>query len=314
MLRSKDARSGGSLSAWKKDIRKNYELYIFLIPAAIAVILFCYLPMYGVQIAFKDFKPVRGIWGSDWIGMKWFIRFFNSFQFWDLIRNTILLSVYLLLFSFPVPILFALVINQYRNQRYRRVLQTISYAPHFISTVVMCGMVILFLSPSSGMYGHIMRALGKMPTNMIGEASKFRTIYIVTDIWQHMGWESIIYIAALSSIDPELYDAATVDGASRFQRIFHIEIPSLRATATLIFIMRVGSLMSIGFEKAYLLQNDLNVSQSEIIATYVYKMGLTGTPQYSYSAAIGLLNSLVNMIMLVGFNAISRRIGETSLW
>lgn len=301
-------------NSWRGEFKNNYELYLFVIPAVISVILFSYLPMYGVQIAFKNFSPVMGIWDSPWSGFKWFERFFNSFQFFDLIRNTVLLSIYTLVFSFPVPILFAIIINQYRSAGLKRAMQTFSYAPHFISTVVMAGIITLFLSPSTGMYGNIMRMLGLTPINPIGESGLFRTIYIVSEIWQHMGWQSIIYVAALSSIPVELYDAAKVDGASRLQRILHIEIAALRPTTIIIFILSVGSIMSLGFEKTYLLQNPQNLETAEVIATYVYKMGLLGTPQYSYSAAIGLFNSLINVALLVCFNFISRRVSETSLF
>ena len=312
MLRKKTADKPAQ--AWRKDFKRNKALYFFVLPAVIEVLIFNYLPMYGAQIAFRNFKPAKGIWGSDWAGLKWFERFFNSFQAQTVISNTILLNVFLLLCSFPISIFFALLVNQYRNARFKKFIQTVSYAPHFISTVVMCGMITLCLSPSQGWYGALCHALGATPGNPMGEASLFRPIYIISDVWQQMGWESIIYIAALSSIDPGLYDAATVDGASRFQRIVHIELPSLLPTATLIFIMRVGALMSLGFEKAYLLQNNLNLATSEILSTYVYKVGLVQNAQYSYSAAIGILNSLVNMCLLFTFNQLSRRLGETSLW
>ena len=300
--------------SWKLEFKRNYALYLFVLPAVVEVFIFNYLPMYGIQIAFRNYKPVKGIWGSAWTGLKWFNRFFNSPQFETVILNTLNLSLQLLLFSFPISILFALLINQYRNPRFKKLVQTVSYAPHFISTVVMCGMITLFLSPSQGLYGNICRALGIKLINPMGEANLYRPIYIISDIWQQMGWESIIYVAALSAVDPGLYDAATVDGANRYQRILHIEIPALASTATLILIMRIGGIMSMGFEKSYLLQNDLNIRVSEIIATYVYKIGLTGTPQYSYSAAIGLFNSVINLTLLVSFNALSRRLGETSLW
>lgn len=307
-LRSQNTRS------WKAELKNNKALYLFVLPAIVEVFIFNYIPMYGVQIAFRNFKPVNGIWGSSWVGWKWFSRFFASPQFWTVISNTLMLSLELLIFSFPISILFALIVNQYRNARFKKAIQTISYAPHFISTVVMCGMIVLFLSPSQGMYGNICKILGVPAGNPIGEASLFRSIYIISDIWQQMGWESIIYVAALSAIDPGLYDAATMDGANRLQKIRHIEIPSLLSTATLILIMRIGGIMSVGFEKTYLLQNDLNSKVSEIISTYVYKVGLTGTPQYSYSSAIGLFNSVINLTLLVSFNALSRKVGETSLW
>lgn len=300
--------------SWRMDWSRNKALYFFVIPAVVEVLIFNYVPMYGIVIAFQNYKPAHGIVGSAWVGLKWFRRFFASYQSTTVIANTVLLSVELLAASFPVSLLFAIMVNQYRSKRFKQAIQTISYAPHFISTVVMCGMITLFLSPSQGLYGHLCRALNLKPGNPMGEASLFRGIYILSDIWQQMGWESIIYIATLSSIDPGLYDAATVDGATRVQKIIHVELPQLMSTATLILIMRVGSMMSIGFEKCYLLQNDLNRATSEIIATYVYKVGLVQSAQYSYSAAIGLMNSLVNLALLVMFNGVSRKLSDTSLW
>ena len=299
---------------WKQDIKKNYQLYLFLLPAVVSVFLFNYLPMYGIQIAFKDFKPSKGIWGSAWVGLKWFKRFFSSFQFNEILSNTLLLSVLLLICSFPVPIIFALIVNQYKEGKFRKMLQTVSYAPHFISTVVMVGMIVLFLSPSAGLYGTIVRMLGGEPQNILGEAYMFRPIYILSDIWQHTGWDSIIYLAALSAISQDLHDAAKVDGASRLKRMWYIELPALKETAVVLLILRLGSMMSMGFEKTYLLQNNLNLSTSEIIASYVYKVGLTGTPQYSYSAAIGVFNSVINVILIVTFNKLSKKVNGSGLW
>lgn len=303
-----------SANTWKKDIKKNYELYLFLIPAVVSVFIFNYLPMYGIQIAFKDFKPARGILGSKFVGLKWFERFFSSFQFTEILSNTLLLSILLLICSFPIPIIFALIVNQYKDGKFRRILQTVSYAPHFISTVVMVGMVVLFLSPSSGLYGTIVRMFGGDPQNIMGDSAMFRPIYILSDIWQHTGWDSIIYLAALSSINQDLYDAANVDGAGRFKKMWYIEIPALKETAIILLILRLGNIMSMGFEKAYLMQNNLNLATSEIIATYVYKVGLTGTPQYSYSAAIGVFNSVINVILIVAFNKLSKKVSGAGLW
>lgn len=299
---------------WQKELYENWELYLFVLPGVLVIFLFNYMPMYGIQIAFKNFRPVKGIWGSAWAGMKWFNRFFDSAQFGSLMYNTLILNFYSLLVSFPLPVLLALLFNQYRSPRLRKTLQTVSYAPHFISTVVMVGMLTLFLSPSSGLYGNICRLMGQTPGNPMGNADAFRHIYVWSDVWQHTGWDSIIYIAALSSIDPQLYDAATVDGANRFQKILHIEIPALLATASILLIMRVGSLMSIGFEKVYLMQNGLNIATSEVISTYVYKMGLTGTAQYSYASAVGLFNTVVNLILLTVCNSVTRRLNGSSLW
>ena len=300
--------------SWKRDFQRNYQLYLLLLPAVLSMILFNYLPMYGIQIAFKDFKPIKGIWGGEWAGLKWFRRFWESYQCLDVISNTLILSIALLVCTFPIPILFALLVNQYKNGIFRKTLQTVSYAPHFISTVVMVGMILMFLSPSSGLYGSLAKVAGFEPRNVMGDSALFRPIYILSEIWQQTGWDSIIYIAALSAVDVDLYDAARVDGAGRLKRILHIDIPALRDTAVVILILRIGNIMSLGFEKTYLLQNNLNLGTSEIIATYVYKIGLTGTPQYSYSAAIGLLNSLVNLILLIAFNKISKRISGSGLW
>ena len=300
--------------SWSREMNENWELYLFVLPAVIAIVLFNYLPMYGIQIAFKNFKPIQGIWGSAWAGFKWFDRFFSSAQFGSLMYNTLALNLYSLLVSFPLPILMALLFNQYRNPRVRKTLQTVSYAPHFISTVVLVGMLLVFLSPTSGLYGNICRLFGNKPGNPMGEARLFRHIYIWSDAWQHTGWDSIIYIAALSAVDPQLYDAATVDGANRYQKIVHIEIPALLSTASILLILRVGSLMSVGFEKAYLMQNGLNISASEVISTYVYKIGLTGTAQYSYASAVGLFNTVINLILLTLTNTITRRLQGTTLW
>ncbi len=314
-LRPSPVRTRSRLkTAWRKELKNNYDLYLFVLPAVISIVLFNYLPMYGVQIAFKNFRPVAGISGSEWAGFKWFVRFFNSAQFGSLISNTLVLNFYLLALTFPLPILLALLFNQFRSQHIRKTLQTVSYAPHFISTVVMVGMLTLFLSPTSGLYGNIVRALGYTPGNPMGEAGLFKSIYVWSDVWQHTGWDSIIYIAALSAIDPQLYDAATVDGASRSQKILHVEIPALLATASILLIMRVGNLMSVGFEKVYLMQNNLNLSSSEVISTYVYKMGLRGTAQYSYAAAVGLFNNVVNLVLLTVCNSITRKLSGSSLW
>lgn len=307
-------KAGKGKHLWRKEFQTNYELYLFVLPAIASIFIFNYLPMYGVQIAFKNFRPVMGIMGSEWVGFKWFTRFFSSAQFGSLISNTLLLNFFLLISTFPLPILLALLFNQFRSPRIRKTLQTVSYAPHFISTVVMVGMLTLFLSPISGLYGNLCRLLGITPGNPMGEAGLFRGIYVWSDVWQHTGWDSIIYIAALSAIDPQLYDAATVDGASRVQKIRHVEIPALLGTASILLIMRAGNLMSVGFEKVYLMQNNLNLSSSEVLSTYVYKMGLHGTAQYSYSAAVGLFTTLVNLILLTTCNGVTKKLNGSSLW
>lgn len=297
-----------------RDMRRNRQLYLLVLPAVVAIFLFCYVPMYGVQIAFKDFRPIKGIWGSEWVGLTHFIRFFKSYQFVDILRNTLLLSLYSIVAGFPMPILLALMLNQLGAPRFKRTLQTVTYMPHFISTVVMVGMLLVFLSPSTGLYGHLMRALGVAePPNLMGDKSLFRTIYVLSDIWQHTGWDSIIYLAALSAVDLSLYEAAMVDGANKMQRVWNIDIPCLLPTVIILLILRAGNIMSVGFEKVFLMQKDLNLPVSEIISTYVYKLGLKQA-QYSFSSAVGLFNTLINFILLISVNTISKRVGETSLW
>jgi len=299
---------------WRR-IRRNLGLYLLLLPAVILLICFAYKPMYGVIIAFKDFKPATGITGSSWADPwhKYFTKFFKSFQFDTTIRNTLVINLYSLAAGFPLPILLALVVNQMKSNWFRKSFQTITYLPHFISTVVMVGIIILFLSPGSGLIGNIYRLFGKEAPNLMGSAGAFSSVYVWSDIWQNFGWDSIIYIAALSSVDPSLYEAATVDGASKRQKMWHIDVPMLIPTAVILLIMRVGGLMGLGFEKVYLMQNDMNLKTSEVISTYVYKMGILSA-QYSYSAAINMFNTIINFILLFAVNQISRRFSENSLW
>lgn len=304
-------RSAGR-SLWLR-IRRNGGLYLLMIPAMIIFICFTYLPMYGIVIAFKNFKPARGILGSEWAGLRCFKKYFSSYMFSNTIRNTLVISIYTILVTFPLPILIALMCNQMYAKRFKKFFQVSTYLPHFISTVVMCGMIVLFLSPSSGVIPKILGYIGVQTGDLMGKASAFSSIYVWTEAWQHVGWDSIMYIAALSAVDPQLYEAAVVDGANKWQKMRSIDIPLLMPTAVVLFILRAGSVMSVGFEKVYLLQNDLNISASEIISTYVYKMGLKSN-QYSYSAAIGLFNNVVNFILLLSVNFIAGKMGDTSLF
>lgn len=299
---------------WKR-ISRNWGLYLLLLPALVLLILFAYKPMYGVVIAFKNYKNSLGILGSPWADplFKNFQRFFNSYQCGATIRNTLRLSLYSLAVGFPIPIILALMINQITAMRFRRTFQTILYLPHFISTVVMVGLLLIWLSPSSGLVGAFYRLLGKDAPNVMTSASGFPSIYVWSDVWQHSGWDSIVFLAALSSIDPTLYEAATVDGATRWQKMRYIDLPLLMATACIMLILRAGNLMNVGFEKVFLMQNDLNMSTSEIIATYVYKMGLRNS-QYAVSTAVNLFNNLINFGLLLLVNCITRKLGETSLW
>jgi putative aldouronate transport system permease protein len=300
---------------WKKTLvlmKRNYDLYFFLVPAIVLYFCFYYIPIYGVQIAFKNYSPAGGIWGSPWVGFTHFQRFFRTNQFKTVIANTLTLSIYGLTVGFPMPIILALILNSTKSRRFKRILQTITYLPHFISTVVFVTIILLFLSPS-GLFGHIASFFGLPLKNIMGEANLFPHVYVWSGVWQNMGWSSIIYLAALSSIDPALYEAATIDGASKLQKIIHIDLPSIASTCIILLILNTGNILNIGFEKAFLLQNNLNLSRSEVITTYIYKIGIQNT-QYSFSAAVGLFNNVINFIVLALVNRISGKLSETSLW
>ena len=294
-------------------MKENYDLYLFLAPAFITLILFSYWPIYGIQIAFRDFSPKLGFTGSPWVGWANFQRFFESPYFVTVLKNTIILSAYSLIAGFPIPIILALLLNAMPSKRYRKIIQTVTYAPNFISVVVMCGMIVLFLSPRSGIINQLVAFLGGEKVNFMGKAEYFRHIYVWSGVWQTMGWSSVIYFAALSGVSPELHEAAIVDGATRFQRILHIDLPSIMPTATILLILNFGSLMSLGFEKVLLLQNDLNKSTSEIIATYVYQIGLVDNDP-SFSTAINLFNSIINLALLASMNFVSDKLSGNSLW
>ena len=295
------------------DFRQNKMVYLMWLPVLAFYLIFHYAPMGGLVIAFQNYKPFKGIAKSKFVGLEHFQEFLTGTYAWRTIRNTLVISLLQILIGFPMPIIFALLINEVRCNPYKRVVQTVSYMPHFISLVVMCGMIVLFLSPSSGVIPKLLGYIGVQTGDLMGKASAFSSIYVWTEAWQHVGWDSIMYIAALSAVDPQLYEAAVVDGANKWQKMRSIDIPLLMPTAVVLFILRAGSVMSVGFEKVYLLQNDLNISASEIISTYVYKMGLKSN-QYSYSAAIGLFNNVVNFILLLSVNFIAGKMGDTSLF
>lgn len=294
---------------------KNYQLYLLLFLPLLWLIVFRYLPMYGVIIAFKSFNARQGIMGSPWVGLKYFKRFIDSFYFERTIINTMGISLYQLVLSFPVPIVLALAMNSSLKRKFTKVVQFIIYMPHFISTVVMVGIVIEFLHPRVGIINLLLQNIGIGPTDYMAVPEYFKTIYVVSGVWQNAGWGTIIYLAALSSVDPELHEAATIDGAGRFQRIVHIDLPGILPTATILLIMNLGRVMQVGFEKVFLMQNQLNLQSSEIIATYIYKVGLaSNVPNFSYGAALGLFLSVINLILLVAVNGIAKRVGDTSLW
>ena len=297
----------------KRKIKSNIPLYVLLFPSIILLIIFAYIPMFGLVIAFKDYSPANGILNSPWVGFKYFTQFFNSVQFGTTMMNTLKISIYSILVGFPLPILLALLCNQLRAGKFKKVFQVTTYLPHFISTMVMCGIIILFLSPNSGLIANIFKSLGWTMPNLLSKPDSFAGVYVWSDIWQHIGWDSIIYLAALSAIDPTYYEAATMDGASRMQKILNIDLPLLLPTAMILLILRAGSLLSIGFEKVLLLQNPLNLAGSEVISTYVYKVGMQNF-QYSYSTAIGLFNTVVNLIILLSVNWFSKRYTKTGLF
>ena len=297
----------------KRKIKSNIPLYVLLFPSIILLIMFAYIPMLGLVIAFKDYSPANGILNSPWAGFKYFTQFFNSVQFGTTMMNTLKISIYSILVGFPLPILLALLCNQLRTGKFKKVFQVTTYLPHFISTMVMCGIIILFLSPNSGLIANIFKSLGWTMPNLLSKPDSFAGVYVWSDVWQHIGWDSIIYLAALSAIDPTYYEAATMDGASRMQKILNIDLPLLLPTAMILLILRAGSLLSIGFEKVLLLQNPLNLAGSEVISTYVYKVGMQNF-QYSYSTAIGLFNTVVNLIILLSVNWFSKRYTKTGLF
>ena len=304
----------GSARRKLQQMKKSYMLYIFLLPAVIMVAIFCYAPMYGVLMAFQNYSPSKGILGSPWVGFEWFERFFNMPRFWQILGNTLTLSVYSLIVGFPIPIILAVLINSVESNRFRRVTQTVTYMPHFISTVVLVGMITVFLSPRSGFLNHMLEMFGAAEdTYYMGVAEYFPHIYVWSGVWQDMGWNSIIYLAALTGVDQALHEAAQVDGATKLQRIWHIDLPAIIPTMVILLILNVGSIMSVGYEKVFLMQNDLNIMSSEVISTYVYKIGLT-QQQFSYSAAIGLFNNVINFILLITVNKISAKLSGSSLW
>lgn len=297
----------------QKVLKRDWQLLVLCALPVLYFVIFHYIPMYGVQIAFKDFKASEGIWGSAWVGFKHFKRFFASSQFWTLIKNTLGLSLLQILLGFPIPILLAIMLNQVKNQKFRKFAQSILYCPHFISIVVLAGMLYIFLSPRNGIVNTIIKMLGGEAIFFLGEAKYFKLTFVISGIWQNAGWSAIIYIAVLAGISPDLYEAAQMDGANKWQRIRHIDIPGIMPTIVMMLIMEIGKVMSLGFQKAYLLQNAQNLAASEIISTYIYKVGMLDA-QYSYSAAINLFNNVINIILLVTFNKLAKKLTDNSLW
>lgn len=307
------ARVSGWFRGLREDMTRNYDLYLMVIPGVLFYLIFKYWPMYGVQIAFRNYNAALGITGSPWVGLKWFEKFIHSFQFGSLMSNTFIIAFYALLVGFPIPIILALALNANEHPRFKKTVQMVSYAPHFISVVVLVSLLNVFFGQSFGLVNNLRAAMGADRKLYLGMPQYFRHMYVWSGVWQNMGWNAIIYISALSGVSPELHEAATVEGASRLQRIWHIDIPHILPTITILLIMDSGHLLNVGFDKVYLMQNDQNLRYAQVISTYVYEMGLLKN-QPSYSAAIGLFNSVISLIMLVTVNQISKRIGETSLW
>ncbi|HPJ02923.1 MAG TPA: ABC transporter permease subunit [Candidatus Limiplasma sp.] len=303
------------LSFWKvlrRDFIMNKYKYLLMIPVLIILALFAYKPMYGLVIAFQNYRPRKGIAGSDWVGLQNFINFFLDPYFPRLIRNTLSISILTIIFGFPTPIIFALLLNELRSTKFKRTVQTITYMPYFISLVVVCSLIKIYCQ-SNGLFSQISVALGGQSANYLSQPNKFYLIYVVSDLWQTIGWNSIIYLAALSSIDQEQYEAARIDGANRFQQIRYVTLPGLSTTITVLFILRMGSVLNVGFEKILLLYSEPTYSVADVISTYVYRRGIIKA-DYSYATAVGLFNSIVNVFFLVITNALSKRYTQSSLF
>jgi len=297
-----------------KEIKRNWELYLLVAVPLAYLIIFKYIPMWGVQIAFRDYKPGLGILGSEWVGLKHFERFISNYKFKDILWNTISISLYDLC-TFPLPIILALLLNYVKHARFKKTVQMVSYAPHFITTVVMVGIIIQFLDARNGVVNRIIQVFGGEAMNFMAYEEYFKHIYIWTGVWQGIGYASIIYISALSGVSPELHEAAIIDGANILQRIWHVDLPGILPTVTIMLIMRCGSILSVGHEKIFLMQNSLNAGASEVISTYVYKQGIASAlPQYSYSAAIGLFISLINVVILLIVNKVTDKLSGNSLF
>ena len=298
------------LSALKKD----WQLWAMILPALAYIIIFCYVPMYGIQLAFRKYDFSKGLTGGDWVGFKYFIQYFESPMFWTTLRNTFVISFFTLVCGFPAPILLALVVNSLRQKKLRRVVQTAVYMPYFISTVVMVAILQILLSPSTGVVSNLLKSLHIIPQsrNLLGTPSAFVPVYVLSGIWQSAGWNSIIFIAALASVDGQLYDAAKVDGANRWQQVIHVELPAIVPTIVILLIMNMGRVLSVGFEKVFLMQNDLNLSVSEVISTYVFNIGVQ-SGQFSFGSAVGLFNTVINFAFLMIANMVSKKAADISL-
>lgn len=307
------ARRQSLAGRWRRSLRRHWQLYLLIIPPLLYFVVFKYVPMSNIVIAFKNYSVVRGVWESPWAGLKNFELFFRNPVFWTLIKNTLLLSGYAILAGFPLPLLLALMLNEVRHRFFRKTVQLVTYAPYFISTVVIVSMIILLTAPRLGLVSKTFGFFGVEAPDLLGNPDYFRHLYVWSDVWQTAGYAAVIYLAALSAVDPALYESAKVDGASRLRRIWHVDLPSIMPTAMIILILSVGNIMAVGFEKAFLMQNPLNLSESEIIATYVYKTGLLNA-DFGIATAVGLFNSLINLALLLVVNTVARRVSGSGLW
>ena len=309
----RDRRGRRGPSGFRRALRRHWQLYLLAAVPLVWYAIFQYIPMANAVIAFKDYNPFQGIWGSPWVGLEHFERFVSNPIFGDLVRNTLLLSVYGLLAGFPIPVILALALNEVGNGAFRRAVQMVTYAPYFISTVVIVSMVMLFLNPRVGLISGVLQALGFPDVDLMGQADAFRHIYVWSGVWQTAGYSAVIYMAALAGVDQALYDAAKVDGANRLQKIWHVDIPGIMPTMAIVLVLSVGNIMAIGFEKVFLLQNPLNLGVSEIIPTYVYKVGLLNA-DFSYATAVGLFNAVINLVLLLVVNKVVKKLTGSGLW
>lgn len=298
---------------WVRRLNKSKILIIMFLPCLIYYLLFKYYPMLGIVISFKSYNLYKGIWASDWVGFKYYIMFFKNPDFLLLFRNTFLLGVYKLLFGFPAPIVLALLLHELKHALFKRFVQTATYLPHFISNVIVASMVVMFLSPTGGLINQLLHSLGIEPINFLVKPEWFRSIYVISEIWQHLGWETIIYLAALTSIDPSLYEAAEMDGASRWRKLWHVTLPGIASAIVILFLLNVGKVLEIGFEKVFLLANPTTYETADIFSTYVYRVGMTNG-NFSYAAAIDMFTGVVSLIFIVSANYISRKVSDNSLW
>lgn len=292
---------------------KNKALWLLFLPCLLYYLIFRYAPMFGLVITFKDYNLFKGIWASDWVGFKYYRMFFENPDFWPLMKNTFLLGLYKLVFGFPAPVILAILLNEVRKAAFKRFVQTVSYLPHFISNVIVASMLIMFLSPTGGLINNLLGTFGIAPINFMNEPGMFRGIYVLSEVWQHIGWETIIYLAALTAIDPQLYEAADMDGASRMRKIWHVTLPGISPAIVITLILNIGKVLEIGFEKVFLMQNPAIYDTADIISTYVYRIGMV-QGNFSYGASIDLFMGIISLIFIYCANYISRRVNETSLW